>query len=83
MAAIDKQIDELRAKLELSQADFGKIFDTTAMTVSRWERGHSRPDGRALLKLGLLAKQQSMNGWMFWQLVGVTRADALAAVKHA
>jgi DNA-binding transcriptional regulator YiaG len=83
MAAIEKQIDRLRAKLELSQRDFAKILDTTAMSISRWERGENLPDGRALLKMGLLAKQQSMDGWMFWHLAGVTRADALSAVKHA
>ncbi len=33
------QIVALRKSLQLSQAEFGQLFDAHAMTVSKWERG--------------------------------------------
>ena len=83
MREIGETIEQLRAKLAMSQTQFGKVFKISAMSVSRWERGASLPDSRLLLKLGLLAKRQRMDGWTFWQLAGITKADARAAFGKA
>ncbi len=78
MASIGKQIEQLRMKFAMSQTDFAKRFRTTAMSLSRWERGVNPPEARALLKLGLLAKKQGMDGWMFWNEAGLKKEDARA-----
>ncbi len=77
---ISQQIERLRLKLAMSQTDFAKNFRTSAMTISRWERGQNPPDASCLLKLGLMAKQQQMDGWMFWTEAGLTREQALTAL---
>ncbi len=79
---IGQQIERLRLRFAMSQTDFGKKFRASAMTISRWERGENLPDARSLLKLGLIAKQQRMDGWMFWNEVGLTRDHALTALAH-
>ena len=38
-----KAIADLRRSLGLSQVEFGQLFGTHAMTVSKWERGVLRP----------------------------------------
>ena len=83
MREIGETIEQLRAKLAMSQTQFGKVFKISAMSVSRWERGANLPDARLLLKLGLLAKRQQMDGWRFWQLAGITKTDARAAFGKA
>ena len=37
------EIRVLREAMQLSQADFGRLFGVHAMTVSRWERDLLRP----------------------------------------
>lgn len=37
------QITQLRQDLGLSQVDFGRLFDSHFMTVSKWERGITSP----------------------------------------
>lgn len=37
------EIAQLRKDLGLSQVDFGRLFDTHFMTVSKWERGIASP----------------------------------------
>ncbi len=41
MIAFD--VATLRRALGLSQVEFGQLFDTHAMTVSKWERGVLKP----------------------------------------
>ena len=80
---IGTQIEGLRYKLGLNQTDFGKLFSTTPMSVSRWERDVNQPEARDLLKLGLLASEAGMYGWCFWQHAGLTRAEARAMLGRA
>jgi len=37
------EIAQLRKDIGLSQVDFGQLFGTHFMTVSKWERGITRP----------------------------------------
>ncbi len=79
---IGQQVERLRLKLNVSQSAFAKLFKTSAMTISRWERGENLPDASSLLKLGIMAKKQRMDGWMFWNGAGLTRDDALTALAR-
>ena len=76
MANIGQQVEEVRSKLGLNQSDFGKLFRTSAMSVSRWERSINLPSSRELIRLGLLAKESQLNGWLFWRLAGLAPNDA-------
>ncbi len=75
---VGKGIEELRRELAVSQTEFGKLFDVSAMAISRWERDVNLPSARELIKLGLLANKAGFNGWVYWELAGIRRADARA-----
>ena len=76
---IGPEIEKLRNKMGLNQAEFGRLLGLTAMVVSRWERGVNRVPSRTLLALGLLKREAGMGGWTFWEPAGLTRAGA----RHA
>jgi hypothetical protein len=80
---IGRDILKLRMKVDLGQKNFGALLGTTAMNVSRYERDQHPVPGRTLLALGLLAKQAGSDGWLYWELAGLTRADARAALAPA
>ena len=46
-----KMILRLRAKLNLSQEELGKLVDASLASVSRWERGEHEPTPIAKVKL--------------------------------
>lgn len=46
-----RRIRRLRVALGLSQERFAQRIGVTAATVSRWERGRTRPRSEALLRL--------------------------------
>ena len=71
-------IYRLRSKLNLSQKNFGCLIGTSAMNVSRYERDQHPVPSHVLLKLGGLAKQAGMDGWVYLRLVGVTPEEARA-----
>jgi DNA-binding XRE family transcriptional regulator len=73
---IGPEIEKLRNKMWLNQARFGRLLGVTAMAISRWERNINPVPSRTLLALGLLARKAGKDGWSFWGLAGVTRADA-------
>ncbi len=75
---IGAAITELRKKMGLNQTQFGKLFRTTAMSVSRWERDENAPKARDLLTLGIMAKTAGLNGWFYWRRAGVTPMYAQA-----
>jgi DNA-binding transcriptional regulator YiaG len=78
---IGRGIEKPRGKIDLSQAGFADLFGTTAMSISRYERGLHPVSSRALLALGLLARKAGMNGWSLWGLAGLTRADARSMLE--
>jgi hypothetical protein len=77
---IGRDILKLRMKVDLGQKNFGALIGTTAMNVSRYERDQHPVPGRTLLALGLLARKAGLDGWGYWELTGLTRADARAAL---
>ncbi len=80
---IGRNIEDLRNQMAMNQSDFGKMFKTSAMSISRWERNENLPGAHDLLQLGLLAQKVGTNGWMYWQLAGLARTDARAMLDGA
>ena len=80
---IGRDILKLRMKVDLGQKNFGALIGTTAMNVSRYERDQHPVPGRTLLALGLLAKQAGLDGWLYWELAGLTREDVRVALGGA
>ena len=78
MANLGDSILKLRNHLNLSQEMFGALIGTSAMNVSRYERNQHPVPGHTSLALGLLAGKAGMDGWLYWELAGITRTDARA-----
>jgi transcriptional regulator with XRE-family HTH domain len=66
------RIIELRKRLKLSQAELGRNLGSSAMAVSRWERGQL-PGPGVLIRLGILSGKSDC--WFFWTLTGLTAHD--------
>lgn len=50
-------IPELRAAMNLSQEDLAKLLGVAAVSISRWENGHSKPTKIVKVKLDKLFKR--------------------------
>ena len=70
------KIAALRQSLNLSQQEFGSLLGTSAMSVSRWERGEMEPSAGACIGLGRIAGPPLC--WYFWDRAGLSITD----VKH-
>jgi phage repressor protein C with HTH and peptisase S24 domain len=70
-----RAVETLRRSLKLSQAEMGKRLETSAMAVSRWERGESQPPADAYIRLGKLAGDPLC--WFFWGRTGLNTADVI------
>ena len=68
-----RNIKSLRSELKLSQSEFGKRLNCSAMTVSRWEQGEQPPSSACYLAMGKIAGPSF--GWEFWNLGGITEDD--------
>ena len=51
----------LRAKLNLSQEEFGKLIGASLISVSRWERGEHEPTKLVKVRLKELAKEHNID----------------------
>jgi len=51
------EVKELREKLNLSQQSFAEKLGVGMASVSRWERGASRPSRLAMLRINQLADE--------------------------
>lgn len=54
-------IPELRAAMNVSQEDFAKILGVSAVSVSRWENGHSKPTKLVQVKINKLLVRYDIN----------------------
>jgi SOS-response transcriptional repressor LexA len=66
-------IYELRQRLNLSQDAFGHRLHSSAMCISRWERGMHEPTAGGYIELGNLAGAPLC--WYFWGRAGLRAED--------
>lgn len=76
-----REVLSLRRSLRLSQSDFAKRLNLSAMNVSRWERGAMEPTPGAYIRLGNLADDPS--SWFFWGRAGLSTADIMRVLPAA
>ncbi len=68
-------ISRLRKRLGLSQTAFGHEVHSSAMGVSRWERGAQEPPSHSYIELGNLAGDPDC--WFFWGRAGLRSEDLM------
>src|SRR6201988_1846737 len=76
-----RKILAFRQALKLTQGEFGKRLKTSAMAVSRWERGDSEPPADAYIRLGNIADDPLC--WFFWGRAGLRTADVMRVLPKA
>jgi phage repressor protein C with HTH and peptisase S24 domain len=69
------RITALRRRLEISQSDLGKRLNTSAMAVSRWERGAQEPPANVYIQLGNITGDPEC--WYFWGRAGLQSDDLM------
>ena len=75
------EILAFRQTLKLTQGELGKRLKTSAMAVSRWERGEVEPPAEAYIRLGNIADDPLC--WFFWERAGLTTADVMRVLPAA
>jgi len=55
-----KKLIIVRAKLNLSQTDLGKLLNVSFVTISRWENNKARPTKRVLYAFDELCRKNSI-----------------------
>ena len=70
-----EKISELRAQLRLNQTAFGQKLQSSAMAVSRWERGAQEPPSHSYIEIGNLAGDPRC--WYFWGRAGLRSEDVM------
>ncbi len=76
-----RKIEALRRSLTRSQSRFANELNTSAMTVSRWERGVQEPPANLYIQLGNLAGGPEC--WYFWERAGLHRSDLMRVLPAA
>jgi transcriptional regulator with XRE-family HTH domain len=76
-----RRVIDFRRALKLSQGELGKRLKTSAMAVSRWERGKTEPSGETYIRLGNLAGDPLC--WSFWAHAGLSTADVMRVLPAA
>src|SRR3984957_14447899 len=69
------KILELREQLHLNQTAFGHKLQSSAMGVSRWERGAQEPPSHSYIEIGNLAGDPAC--WYFWARAGLRSEDVM------
>jgi SOS-response transcriptional repressor LexA len=69
------KIRDLRERLHLNQTFFGQKLQSSAMAVSRWERGAQEPPSNLYIELGNLAGDPDC--WYFWERAGLRSQDLM------
>jgi SOS-response transcriptional repressor LexA len=69
------RIIALRRRLKMSQSELGKQVDSSAMAVSRWERGVQEPPANIYIQLGNLTGDPEC--WYFWARAGLHSNDLM------
>jgi SOS-response transcriptional repressor LexA len=69
------RIIALRRRLQVSQSELGKQMNSSAMAVSRWERGVQEPPASVYIQLGNLTGDPEC--WYFWARAGLQSEDLM------
>ena len=69
------KVRELRQQLKLNQTAFGHKLESSAMAVSRWERGTQEPPSHSYIEIGNLAGDPLC--WYFWGCAGLRSEDVM------
>ena len=56
----DNRVKVLRARLNMSQAEFARSFDLSLRTVQEWEQGRHKPDRIARNLLRIIAEHPTL-----------------------
>src|ERR1700731_3166948 len=70
-----ERIIPLRRRLKMSQSELGKQLNSSAMAVSRWERGVQEPPANVYIQLGNLTGDPEC--WYFWGRAGLHSEDLM------
>jgi transcriptional regulator with XRE-family HTH domain len=76
-----RKILAFRQALNVSQSELGRRLKTSAMAVSRWERGDAEPPADAYIRLGNIADDPLC--WFFWGRAGLSTADVMRVLPTA
>ena len=76
-----RKILSFRQILKLTQGELGRRLKTSAMAVSRWERGETEPSADAYIRLGNIADDPLC--WFFWGRAGLSTADVMRVLPTA
>jgi transcriptional regulator with XRE-family HTH domain len=76
-----RKILAFRQTLKLTQGELGKRLKTSAMAVSRWERGDAEPPPDAYIRLGNITDDPLC--WFFWGRAGLSTADVMRVLPTA
>lgn len=71
-------ISHLRKRLCMNQSAFGQEVHSSAMGVSRWERGAQEPSSHSYIELGNLAGDPDC--WFFWGRAGLSSEDLMRVI---
>lgn len=71
-----KKIEEMRGRLDLSQAALAKKLNVSPMAPSRWERGINRPPSSIFLRMGKMIGHPLC--WYFWGEAGLSKQDLIS-----
>jgi SOS-response transcriptional repressor LexA len=75
-----EKISGLRKRQGLSQTVFGQRMNSSAMAVSRWERGAQEPPAHSYIELGNLAGDPAC--WYFWGRAGLRSEDLMRVLPE-
>src|SRR5256886_17464390 len=69
------RIIALRRRMGISQSELGKQLNSSAMAVSRWERGVQDPPADIYIQLGNITGDPEC--WYFWGRAGLHSGDLM------
>src|ERR1700720_2404078 len=69
------RIIALRRRMSVSQSELGKQLNSSAMAVSRWERGVQEPPANIYIQLGNITGDPEC--WYFWGRAGLQSDDLM------
>jgi SOS-response transcriptional repressor LexA len=69
------RIIALRRRVAVSQSEFGRQLNSSAMAVSRWERGVQEPPANIYIQLGNITGDPEC--WYFWGRAGLHSGDLM------